>query len=123
MDWLKGELERAKQSGAQHVVIFQHHPYFINNAQEPEQFGNIPPERRKPVLDLLHQSHIQYVFAGHVHQSSVGKDGDLEMTVSGPVAMPFGEEGSGIRMAEVTPEGINHRYYSFGRMPDALLLK
>ncbi len=123
MDWLKGELERAKQSGAQHVVIFQHHPYFINNAQEPEQFGNIPPERRKPFLDLLHQYHIQYVFAGHVHQSSVGKDGDLEMTVSGPVAMPFGEEGSGIRMAEVTPEGINHRYYSFGRMPDALLLK
>jgi len=121
--WLKGELDKAKASDAKHVVIFQHHPYFINSAQEPEQFGNIPPERRKAVLEILQQYNIKYVFAGHVHQSSVGKDGALEMTVSGPVSMPFGEEGSGIRMAEVTPEGIRHRFYSFSRMPDALLLK
>ncbi len=123
LSWLRSELEKAKASDAKHVVIFQHHPYFINSAQEPEQFGNIPPERRKAVLEILQQYNVKYVFAGHVHQSSVGKDGDLEMTVSGPVSMPFGEEGSGIRMAEVTPEGIRHRYYSFGRMPDALLLK
>jgi len=123
ISWLRSELEKAKASDAKHVVIFQHHPYFVNNAQEPEQFGNIPPEHRKPVLELLHQYNVKYVFAGHVHQSSVGNDGELEMTVCGPVAMPFGEEGSGICMGEVTPEGIRHRYYSFGRMPDALLLK
>jgi serine/threonine-protein phosphatase CPPED1 len=121
--WLREELEKAKSSDAKHVVIFQHHPYFTDNAQEPEQFGNIPLERRKPMLDLLHQYNVKYVFSGHVHKSSVGKDGDLEMTVTGPVSMPFGEEGSGIRLAEVTAAGIRHRFFTFSRMPDGLTIK
>ncbi|MBN1567806.1 MAG: metallophosphoesterase [Acidobacteria bacterium] len=123
LSWFKAELEKSKGSGAPHVVVFQHHPYFIENAQEPEQFGNIPPERRKPFLDLLHQYNVKYVFAGHVHKSSVGRDGDLVMTVTGPVSMPFGEEGSGIRLVEVTREGIRHRFFSFSRMPDGLTIK
>ncbi len=123
ISWLKAELEKAKGSGAPHVVVFQHHPYFVENAQEPEQFGNIPVERRKPFLDLLHQYNVKYVFAGHVHKSSVGKDGDLDLTVTGPVSMPFGEEGSGIRLAEVTPAGIRHRFFNFSRMPDGLSIK
>ena len=48
---------------------------------------------------------------------------DLEMTVTGPVAMPFGDDGSGIRLAEVTADGVQHRYYDFGRMPDRLSIK
>ena len=123
LTWLKAELEKAKSSGASHIVVFQHHPYFIGEVQEPDQYMNISLERRKPIVALLHQYNVRYVFAGHVHKSSVGKDGDLEMTVTGPVSMPFGEEGSGLRLAEVTAEGIQHRYYEFGRMPDRLAIK
>ena len=124
LSWLKAELEKAKGSGAQHIIVFQHHPFFIINGQEPESFGrNISPERRRIFLALLHQYSVHYVFAGHIHASSVGKDGDLEMTVSGPVAIPFGEEGSGIRLAEVTTAGVRHRYYPFGKMPDGLAIK
>jgi serine/threonine-protein phosphatase CPPED1 len=123
LTWLKAELEKAKSSGASHIVVFQHHPYFIGEVQEPDQYMNISLERRKPIVELLHQYNVRYVFAGHVHKSSVGKDGGLEMTVTGPVSMPFGEEGSGLRLAEVTAEGIQHRYYEFGRMPDRLAIK
>ncbi len=123
LDWLKAELEEAKESGAKHVIVFQHHPYFIAEAQEPDQYMNISTERRKPVLELLHQYNVRYVFAGHVHKSSTGKSGDLEMTVTGPVSMPFGDEGSGIRLVEVTSDGVKHRYYEFGRMPDRLAIK
>jgi serine/threonine-protein phosphatase CPPED1 len=120
--WLKAELEKAKASGAQ-IVVFQHHPYFVEKADEADQYGIIPLERRPPVLQLLHQYNVKYVFAGHVHKNFVAQDGDLEMTTSGPVSMCFGEEGSGIRLAEVTAAGIKHRFYPFGRMPDALSLK
>jgi 3',5'-cyclic AMP phosphodiesterase CpdA len=121
--WLKAELEKAKASGAPHIVVFQHHPYFVENAKEPDQYGIIPLERRPGVLELLHQFNVKYVFAGHVHRNFVAQDGDLEMTTTGPVSMYFGEEGSGIRLAEVTAAGIKHRFYPFGRMPDALSLK
>jgi 3',5'-cyclic AMP phosphodiesterase CpdA len=123
LSWLKAELEKAKGSDARHIIVFQHHPYFINEGQEPDQYMNISLERRLPILALLHQYNVHYVFAGHVHKSSVGKDGDLEMTVTGPVAMPFGDEGSGIRLAEVTAGGVQHRYYDFGKMPDRLAIK
>jgi serine/threonine-protein phosphatase CPPED1 len=123
MMWLKAELEKAKASDAKHIVVFQHHPYFVNAAQEPDQFGNIALAQRPAMLALLHQYNVHYVFAGHTHKSSVGKDGDLEMTVMGPVAMPFSDEGSGVGLAEVTAAGIRHRYYPFGRMPDALAIK
>lgn len=123
VSWLNGELEKAKESGAPHIVIFQHHPYFVSDVQEPEQWGNIPLERRKAMLELLHKYNVHYVFVGHVHRSFVGKDGDLEMIATGPVAMPFGDDGSGIRLAEVTATGIRHRYFDFGRMPDGLAIK
>jgi len=123
ISWLKRELETAKQSGSQHIIVFQHHPYFLNEPQEPDQFGNIALERRRTMLALLHSYNVHYVFAGHIHKNAIGRDGELEMTATGPVGMPFGDEGSGIRLAAVTATGVQHRYYNFGRMPDRLEIK
>lgn len=75
------------------------------------------------MLELLHAYGVRYVFAGHVHQNSVGRDGNLEMTVTGPVSMPLGEVGSGIRLVEVTPAGVRHQFYDFSKMPDTLSIK
>lgn len=121
--WFKEELETAKKSGAAHIIVFQHHAYFVAEAQEPDMHANIPLERRKPMLKLLHAYNVHNVFAGHSHNCTVGKDGDLEVTVTGPISMPFGETGSGMRLVEVTPAGVQHRYYDFGRLPDKLSIK
>ena len=75
------------------------------------------------MLELLHAHDVRFVFAGHVHQNSVGKDGELEMTVTGPVSMPFGEVGSGIRLVEITTSGVRHQFFDFSKMPDALAIK
>jgi 3',5'-cyclic AMP phosphodiesterase CpdA len=121
--WLKKELETAKASGAPQIIIFQHHPYFLKDSREPVQFGNMPLECRETMLALLHRYGVRYVFAGHIHSNAFGKEGDLEMVATGPVAMPFGADGSGIRLAAATAAGVQHRYYDFGRMPDRLEIK
>jgi serine/threonine-protein phosphatase CPPED1 len=121
--WLKKELETAKASGAPHIIVFQHHPIFIDNVNEPDQYGNIPMERRRPLLELLHNAGVRYVFAGHVHKNFTVRDGNLEMTACGPVGMPFTEDHSGIRLANITAKGLQHRYFSFGKMPDRLALE
>lgn len=121
--WLKEELERAEKSGVPNIIIFQHHPYFIKEPQEEDSPSNIPMEVRKSILALLHAHNVHYIFAGHTHACSIGKDGDLEMTVTGPISIPFSEDGSGMRLVEVTKEGVHHRYYHFGRLPDKLSLK
>ena len=121
--WLKKELETAKASGASHIIVFQHHPIFIDNVNERDQYGNIPMERRRPLLELLHNAGVRHVFAGHVHKNITVRDGDLEMTSCGPVGMPFAEDPSGIRLANITAKGLQHRYFSFGKMPDRLALE
>jgi 3',5'-cyclic AMP phosphodiesterase CpdA len=121
--WLEEELEKAKTSGYPQIIIFQHHPLFLDNADEPFQFWNIPPDRRKPLLELLHEYGIKYVFAGHIHRNSTAKDKELEMTGTGPVGMPLGPDDSGIRLVSVIAADVQHRYFTFGRMPDQLELK
>jgi hypothetical protein len=106
-----------------HIIVFQHHPYFVSEAQEPFAWGNIPLERRKPILELLHGYGVHFVFAGHVHRNSIGKDGELEAVATGPVSMPFGEDGSGLRVVAVTGAGIQHRYYDFGKLSNKLAIK
>jgi serine/threonine-protein phosphatase CPPED1 len=120
LSWLKKELETAKASGAAQIIVFQHHPYFTTDAKEADQTFNIPGESRKQFLDLLHGYGVHYVFAGHTHKNYDVKDGDLEMVVSAPVGMPFGEDGSGIRLAAVTASGVQHRYFDFGKLPAKL---
>jgi 3',5'-cyclic AMP phosphodiesterase CpdA len=118
--WLKAELEKAKASGAKHIIVFEHHPLFLKDAQEPNQYFTIPLERRRQLLDLFHKYGVRYVFAGHLHMNNLVSDGQLEMVTTGPVGKPLGKDGSGIRIAAVTDTGVEHRYYEFGMLPERL---
>ncbi|HWE52717.1 MAG TPA: metallophosphoesterase [Bryobacteraceae bacterium] len=114
--WLEGELAQARASDVM-PVIFQHIPLFLEKADEPEQYFNLPLETRARILALLHKYGVHYVFAGHYHRNSYGKDGDLEMITSGPAGMPIGPDPSGFRIAEVKDGRIEQKYYSLGTIP------
>ena len=116
--WLKAELTKAKASGARHIVVFQHHSWFLERGDEPDQYFNIPLERRRGYLDLLKAAGVRYIVAGHYHRNSLGKDGDLEMITSGPVGQPLGMDPSGIRIVTVKDTGLEHRYYTLGNIPN-----
>ena len=119
-DWLEKELKAAGESGAKRIIVFQHHPYFLENAQEQGNPWSIPSEYRGPILDLLNQYGVHYVFAGHTHRNTAGKDGNLEVVTIAPVGMPFDKDDSGIVVVEVTGNGVEHYYYDFGRMPNRI---
>jgi 3',5'-cyclic AMP phosphodiesterase CpdA len=116
--WLSLELDKARTSGAAHVVIFQHHPFFLERGDEPDQYFNIPLVRRKPLLDHLRQSGVRLVLAGHYHRNAQGADGEIEMVTTGPVGMPLGGAKSGLRIVWVRNDGLKHHYYDFGALPN-----
>jgi 3',5'-cyclic AMP phosphodiesterase CpdA len=119
-DWLKKELETAKASGAPHIIVFQHHPYFIKEAQEPDDRWNIPLERRKTYVELFYKYGVRNVFAGHTHMNYDGKDGELEVVANAPVGISFGDDGSGIRVVTIVNSTLTHQYFDFGRIPNQL---
>src|ERR1043166_2859989 len=115
--WLRTELERARGEGAQHIVIFQHNPWFLKSANEPDQYFNIPAERRAPCLALFREFGVKYLFSGHYHRNAVARDGDIEAVTTGPVGQPQGGDKSGLRVVIVRDSGLEHRYYPFGELP------
>ena len=116
--WLKAELGKARAGGARHIVVFQHHSWFLEKADEPNQYFNISIEQRRAYLDLLKAAGVRYIFAGHYHRNSLGRDGDLEMITSGPVGQPLGTDPSGIRIVTVKDSDLEHRYYTLGNIPN-----
>lgn len=118
--WLRAELERAHQGGATHIVVFQHHPWFLKNADEPDQYFNIPRERRAPHLALFHEFGVNYLFSGHYHRNAVAHDSDIEAVTTGPVGKPQGEDKSGLRVVIVRDDRLEHRYYHFGELPNRI---
>jgi 3',5'-cyclic AMP phosphodiesterase CpdA len=121
--WLRDELGRARDSNARHIVVFQHHPWFLKTAEEPDQYFNIPRERRAPHLALFREFGVKYLFSGHYHQNAVALDGGLEAVTTGPVGKPLGKDFSGLRVVIVRDDGLQHRYYHFGEIPNRIDLR
>lgn len=116
--WLESQL--AKASGAASVIVFQHIPYFVKQADEPDGYFNIPTATRTGYLELLKRSGVRYVFAGHLHRNSSGDSGALHMISSGPVGKPLGDGASGLRIVKIDSTGLKERYFDFGHLPNQL---
>jgi len=115
--WLRAELQKAKGENARHIVIFQHHPWFIKEASEADGYFNIPLARRAAYLALFREFGVRYLFCGHYHRNAEARDGSLENITSGPVGKPLGGAKSGIRVAIVRDTQIEHRYFDLGELP------
>jgi 3',5'-cyclic AMP phosphodiesterase CpdA len=115
--WFRNELAKAQRDSAKHLIVFQHIPFFLKDANEEDRYENIPRETRQRYLKMLHEYGVKQVFAGHYHSTSEARDGDLEMVTTGPVGKPVPPARSGFRIVTVTPDGLTHKYYDFGELP------
>lgn len=111
IDWLEAELVSARDGQAEKVIVLSHHPLFLEHADEPDRYFNVPRDNRLPVTELLRAHSVDAVFAGHMHQNNYARDGNMLMIASGSVGYPLGNDPSGYRMVTVSNTGIDHRYY------------
>lgn len=120
--WLTAELAKAKSSGAEHIVVFQHHPYFLSSIDEQDQYYNLPKEQREDYIKRLRNAGVRYIFAGHTHRYGVANYGGLKMITDGSVSGAIPPGLSGLNIVVVRPNGIENRFYSFGDLPDKVNL-
>ena len=123
LKFLEKELERATKLGSDHKLIFLHHPLFLSHPKEKNDYFTIPKERRLVIVDLLKKQGVRAVFSGHYHRNALGRAGELEMIVTGPVGKPLGKDPSGFRIVRVYPDRIEHSYHGFEKMPRAVRLR
>jgi len=115
--WLTTTLQTAKQQGYRHIMVFMHHPWFLETPGEPDQYFNIPTATRKKYLDLFKANGVKYLFSGHYHRNSFGTDGNIQMVTTGPVGLALGKEPSGLRIISVSGNEISYPYYGLDSIP------
>jgi 3',5'-cyclic AMP phosphodiesterase CpdA len=116
--WLQAELGQLRASGARHLVIFQHHPWFLKTDDEPDEYFNIPLARRATYLELFKGAGVKALISGHYHRNAVARTGSIDMITTGPVGKPLGDNPqSGMRVVIVRDDGLSHRFYSLAELP------
>ena len=120
--WLRAELDKAKAEHPRHLVVFQHHPWFITSAEEPDQYFNIPLARRATYLALFREAGVRYLFSGHYHRNAEAHAGDLANVTTGAVGKPLGGSKSGLRVVIVRDGQLEHRFYELGDLPSKIEL-
>lgn len=118
--WLRSTLEGTTKMKNKNIVVFEHIPWFINQADEADQYFNIPTQRRKEYVDLLKRYGVKYVFAGHLHKNAIGNGGDLTVVTTGPVGKPLGKDPSGFRIVTVEGHKFTYPYYSLDSLPNRI---
>jgi len=116
--WLRDTLAHATPE--EQLLVFQHIPYFLKDAQEKDDYFNIPLAIRTKYLDLLLANHVHLVFAGHYHRLAGGTDGSLTEVVTGAVGMPIGGASSGFRLVRLSPTEMTTEWYCLGNIPNQI---
>ena len=114
------DLSAARRRGAQHLVLFTHHPLFQEHAGEADSMWTVPAERREVIVGILRDFDASAVFAGHLHRNVYADDAGLMMITTGAVGYPLGPDPSGIRVVHMQEDAIRHRYYGMDSVPGSL---
>lgn len=115
--WTRAELEKAKNDGVQNIFVVQHHPWFLESADEPARIMSLRPEVRGPYLELFREYGVRAVFAGHAHRNCLARDGSMEMITTGSITPPFSGEPAGIRLVRISGDAMEHEYYGLESIP------
>lgn len=109
MAFIEAELADARERGVAPVLL-GHHPLFLHDPAEDDDYWNLPTERRRDLLEMIHRHGVRLGLAGHWHRNSEAADGDFTMLTTGPVGYPLGVDPSGFRVIEFDGSAFAHHY-------------
>lgn len=112
MEFIEKEAMTANKCGKQKIILFSHHPLFINSPNESDNNWSIKKQYRSKLLKIASDHGITANFAGHWHKNNYAYGDGIEVVASGPVGYPFGEDPSGFRIVDIKGTEIQHAYHS-----------
>eukprot|EP00455_Lapot_gusevi_P001737 TRINITY_DN10669_c0_g1_i2.p1 TRINITY_DN10669_c0_g1~~TRINITY_DN10669_c0_g1_i2.p1 ORF type:complete len:290 (-),score=63.37 TRINITY_DN10669_c0_g1_i2:204-1073(-) len=123
VDWLRQELASLQgPDRPAHIFVFQHIPWFLQQADEENDYFNIEKQLRLQVLEELHQAGVTGIFCGHYHRNAGGLYKNMPQVVTSAIGGQLGNDKSGLRVVSVYRDSIAHQYYSFEEAPQQVNL-
>lgn len=116
--WLEKTLAEAHAHPNEEIVIFQHIPWFLQKADEPDAYFNLPLSQRKEYLRRFERANVHYIFAGHYHESAAGTEGKIQIRTVSAVGKPLAKDPSGFGVVVVEGRKLRFSYYSVDAPPE-----
>lgn len=118
--WLEETLSEAKAQNIP-IIVAGHHPLFLAEANEDEEYFNLPTAKRQELFELFQENGVRAYLCGHLHQDSVLEhQGTLYVTCAS-TSRNFDKSPYGYRLWTVSKEGeLDHQYIPIKIQPEPI---
>ena len=117
-EWIEQQLHRARKNKP--IIVVSHHPYFLNNADEAEEYFNIDIETRMRYIKLFERYGVDLVLTGHLHRCTSGRYGDIDFVTAGPAGKTLGSDASGVEIVNIEGGKVVPKYYPIEKIPQSV---
>ena len=101
--WLNDTLENISKKNLP-VFIVGHHPLFIKDPAEIEEYFNLAPEKRHELLSLFEKHNVVAVLGGHTHALTINDYHGIQFVNAEATSKNFDKRPLGFRVWHVGPE-------------------
>jgi hypothetical protein len=106
--WLE---ERLKDRGRYRLVfVLQHHPMYLHDPEEKDEYFNTPLAWRGRLLKLFESARVTAVLSGHLHRNTTGWWRGIAFLVTPSALNNFDGIPPGYRLIEVNSAGFQETY-------------
>ena len=98
--WLKNILEN-KHGKDDVTLVFGHHPFFLNDIDEPDSYFPIGQSKRHVYFDLFAANGVDAVYAGHRHATFDADYSGIPMKTTTSAAFQIGKSKPSVRVIVV----------------------
>jgi len=113
--WLEAQLRARDRYRL--VFVLQHHPLYLHDPEEKDEYFNTPLAWRDPLLRLFESARVTAFLAGHLHRNTTGWRRGMAMLVTSSSLNNFDGIPPGFRLVEVNSAGFNETYLPLPAKP------
>ncbi len=115
LDWIDDRLAAAASRDLP-IIVFGHHPLYVEDESEPDSYWNLPGAIRSRVIEQFGGAGVAAYFCGHLHRNATPSGTPFEMVATSAVGLPLGDDPSGLRIVEVEAGAVTHRFVSLDEL-------
>ncbi len=98
--WLKKRLQTVSRKAHQ-VFVVGHYPLFCKKPDEPDEYMNLPIDKRMELLSLYDQYNVVAILHGHTHTLTLNNYKDIQMLGGETTSRNFDKRPLGFRLWRV----------------------
>jgi len=120
--WFEEQLKCTQRKIPNHIFVFTHHPWFLDNPREDDAYWTVPQIFRNDYISLMEQYGVDFAVSGHYHREALGHAGNLTMITTAPMAVAMGPQPIGFKIFWVYKDKVEFQYYGLHQIPEKIVL-